>query len=244
MQHRIMDCNECKNLISLFLDCELDEKAAAAVRTHLALCSDCANVCEDFASILDEVAESPSDLLPPNSQALWCRINNIIENEARASAAPLMDAPPTRSWRLSFGQLAGAIVSVALISSLVTVVAVRSYYPSEPVELAIGPAAERTLLDKVLGRLGLAETPQQMRERRIRQQQDAIDYWNTRVQARRMTWDNMTREAFDRNLRVIDQSVSQFSVNLERDPEDELSGEMLDSVLDDKMKLLRDFAEL
>jgi hypothetical protein len=239
-----MDCDECKNLISLFLDCELEEQAASAVRTHLALCSDCARICEDFASILDVVADEPSGLMPPNSQALWCRINNIIENESKSALPQMLKAPVRGSWRMSFGQLAAAVLSVAIVSSLVTAVAVKSYIPMEPAEFASGPTSERTLLDRVLGRLGLAETPQQMRERRIRQQQDAIDYWNARVQSRRMMWDAVTRDAFDRNLRVIDQSVSQFSVNLDRDPEDELSGEMLDSVLDDKMKLLRDFAEL
>jgi hypothetical protein len=239
-----MDCDECKNLISLFLDCELEEPAAGAVRMHLALCTSCARICEDFASILDVVSDEPSDLLPPNSQALWCRINNIIENEAKAAAAPIAAESGRRSWRLSLGQLATAVLSVAIVSSVLTVVAVRSSWLSEPVEFAADHVAEQTLFDKVLGRLGLADTPQIIREKRLRQQQDAIDYWNARVQSRRMMWDSMTREAFDRNLRVIDQSVSQFSVNLERDPGDELSGEMLDSVLDDKMKLLRDFAEL
>jgi hypothetical protein len=31
---------------------------------------------------------------------------------------------------------------------------------------------------------------------------------------------------------------------LEQDPEDDLSGEMLDSVLNEKMNLLRDFSDL
>jgi hypothetical protein len=237
-----MNCDKCKNLISLFLDCELEESVAAAVRMHLALCTDCALICEDFASILDTVSDAPSELLPPNSQALWCRINNIIENDAKATTPLPME--PKRSWRVSFWQLTAAVLSVAIISSVLSVLAVRSYYPTERAEFAADPAAERTLFDRALGRLGLTDTPQLIREKRIQQQQDAIDYWNARVQSRRLMWDAMTREAFDRNLRVIDQSVSQFSVNLERDPEDELSGEMLDSVLDDKMKLLRDFAEL
>ena len=240
-----MNCDECKNLISVFLDCELDDQAASAVRTHLALCSECAGVCEDFASILDVVSEEPVDLRPPNSHALWCRINNIIESEVKQVAPP---SPPEagsgRIWKFSVGQLAGASLCIAILSSLFTVVAVRSYYPPESANASLTPSSERTLFDKMLGRLGLAETPQQIRERRIRQHQEAIEYWNARVQERRAKWDQMTRSAFDRNLNVIDQSVSQFSINLQRDPDDELSGEMLDSVLDDKTKLLRDFADL
>jgi hypothetical protein len=33
-------------------------------------------------------------------------------------------------------------------------------------------------------------------------------------------------------------------VILQKDPDDEITGEMLDSALDDKMSLLREFAEL
>ena len=64
------------------------------------------------------------------------------------------------------------------------------------------------------------------------------------MQARREQWDGMTRDAFDRNLQVIDESVKDYTMILQQDPEDELSGEMLDSVLTDKMNLLRDFSDL
>ncbi|CAN5174081.1 hypothetical protein BH20ACI2_BH20ACI2_10830 [soil metagenome] len=240
-----MNCDECKNLISVFLDSDLEESTAAAVRMHLALCSDCERICADFASILDVVSEGPSIVLPPNSQALWCRINNIIENDIKpGKVVPPPEPQAGRFWRFSFGQLAAAVLCIAMVSSLATVVAVRSYFPPEPAEFAVRSSTDRTLLDKMLGRLGLAETPQQMRERRLKQHQEAIDYWNARVQTRRMKWDDMTRDAFERNLRVIDQSVNEFSVILQRNPDDDLSGEMLDSVMDDKMKLLRDFADL
>jgi hypothetical protein len=88
------------------------------------------------------------------------------------------------------------------------------------------------------------ETPQQTHERRLQQQKAAIEYWNERVQSRRSQWDRSTREAFDRNLQVIDESVDDYSQILQTDPDDELTGEMLDSVLNDKMNLLRDFSDL
>lgn len=239
-----MNCEECKNLIGVFLESDLEVKLAADVRMHLATCGDCAIVCEDLASIIDVVSENAKDTVPPNSQALWCRINNIIESEMRPPAPPPEPEPQRgRFWRLSFGQLTAAVLSVAIFSSLVTVVAIRSYSGSAG-DYATASTADRTIFDKVLGRLGLAETPQQIRERRMRHQQAAIEYWNARVQSRRAQWDQMTRDAFDRNLRVIDQSVSEYSMILQRNPEDDLSGEMLDAVLDDKMNLLRDFADL
>ncbi len=237
-----MNCDECKNLISVFIDDELDVDRAAAVRMHLAACSECARVCEELASILDVcTTESPSALVPPNSKALWCRINNIIESEKK-------DEEPTvgrrRFWQMTFWQVATAVICVAVISSVLTVVAIRSYMPPATGDHTFRSAAGQTTVEKVLSRIGLMETPHQARERRLKERQAAIEYWNVRVQARREQWDRVTRDAFDRNLQIIDQSLNDYTMILQQDPEDELSGEMLDAVLDDKMNLLRDFSDL
>jgi len=95
-----------------------------------------------------------------------------------------------------------------------------------------------------MSRFGLADTPQQARERRYKEQEATIDYWNKRVQARRSQWDDKMRDAFDRNLNEIDQTVTEYNMILQKDPQDDLTGEMLDSTLNDKMTLLRDFSDL
>lgn len=237
-----MNCDECKNLVSVFLDDELDEQMAADVATHLAVCETCAHYCQEMTSILDAcTSEAPSQLVPPNSKALWCRINNIIESEQKAE--PPTVEPPRGRWRFSFWQVAGVVMCVALVSSVLTVVAIRSYVQPAANDLTTRSSAQ-TFFDKALSKIGLVETPQQARDRRLKEQQAAIEYWNARVQARRDQWDRMTRDAFDRNLQVIDESVNDYTMILQQDPEDELSGEMLDSVLNDKMNLLRDFSDL
>jgi hypothetical protein len=52
------------------------------------------------------------------------------------------------------------------------------------------------------------------------------------------------RAAFDRNLFEIDQAVNDYTQILQKDPDDQLSEEMLDSALTEKMNLLRQFSEL
>jgi hypothetical protein len=235
-----MNCDECRPLINSFLDNELDENMATAMRSHLAMCDECGKLCEEITSILDLCSsESASDLLPPNSNAMWCRITNVIEHEVRPPA-PL--PPKRRFWQLSLAQLSAAFVCIAVISSLVTVFAIKSYV--QPAEPEVGGQAQTTTFQKLLSKVGLADTPQQARERRLQQQRAAIEYWNQRVQARRSQWDRTTREAFDRNLEVIDESVNDYTLILQKNPDDELSGEMLDAVLTDKMNLLRDFSDL
>ena len=195
-----------------------------------------------MSSILEVcTSEAPSELVPPNSKALWCRINNIIESEQKAE--PPVVEQKGRFWRFSFWQVAGVAICVALISSVLTVVGIRSYIQPAPNDLTVRKGSQ-TFFEKALGKIGLVETPQQERERRFKEHQAAIEYWNTRVQSRRGQWDRLTRDAFDRNLQVIDESVNDYTLILQQDPDDELSGEMLDSVLNDKMNLLRDFSDL
>ena len=52
------------------------------------------------------------------------------------------------------------------------------------------------------------------------------------------------REAFDRNLNEINQVVLEYDKILQENPQDNISGEMLDSALNDQMALLREFSEL
>jgi anti-sigma factor RsiW len=239
-----MHCVECNQSLSSFLDNELPPERAEAVREHLAQCEICAKVCEDLAAILDLCrSEAPNSIVPPNSRALWCRINNIIESEVKPDALPKADEPKRRIWRFSLPQLAAAVMCVALISSLLTVVAIRNYM-AEPGDAAVRTADDQTLIERLMAKAGLIETPQKARERRIAEQKAAIDYWNRRVQERRAMWDARMREAFDKNLNVINESVNDYTLILQQDPDDEITGEMLDSALDEKMSLLREFAEL
>ena len=246
-----MNCEQCQESISAFLDNDLDEKMSASVQTHLSLCADCAKLCEDFAVILDFCHEQPAEIVPPNSQALWCRISNTIETEIKPDA--LVSNVPAeekqKGWfprvlKFSFSQVASAVLGIALVSSLLTFVGIKNYFASEPNRELTLETAQPNALEKALGRFGLIETAQNLRERRIAQQQTTIDYWNRRVETRRMQWDAHLREAFDRNLHEIDQAVNEYTLILQENPQDELSGEMLDSALNEKMELLREFSDL
>jgi hypothetical protein len=172
---------------------------------------------------------------------MWLRINNVLEHEIKPHALP--PPPRRRFWQLSLAQLVTAVLAIAALSSVATVIAIRAYRQVEADEFGRANAP-RSTFDKLLGRFGLIDTPQQARERRIKEQQATIEYWNARVQQRRVQWDVRTRDAFDRNLRVIDESLSEYTSILQHDPEDELSSEMFDAVLNDKMNLLKDFSDL
>ncbi len=247
-----MNCEHCQELLSPFLDNELESEIALKVQTHLSSCAECAKICEDFASILEFCGDTPTgNVLPPNSKALWCRINNIIESEVQAEI--LKDQkektpePSVKkgfwdgSWKMSLPQAVSAVLGIALISSLLTIVGIKNY--SSPTG-DNRTSAELSVFEKVLGKIGLVESLEKRRERIVSERLTAIDYWSKRVEARRAQWDNQLRSVFDRNLREIDQAVFEYSRILQENPQDELSGEMLDSTLNEKVELLREFSEL
>jgi len=249
-----MNCDLCKQQMSGFLDGELDQPGSAAVRAHLAACEDCSAVCAELAMILDScIDDDAAHYESPNSNALWCRINNSIESELTTTArTEVHKEGPPRGWfarlrdnelQISFSQTITAVLGVALISSLLTVVGLRNFRTATE-EPAVSTTVSDTIFEKILGKFGLIETPQQARARRLDEQQKAIDYWNDKVEQRRKSWNAKLRETFDRNLNEINQVVFEYNRILEKDPQDALTGEMLDSAMREKMELLREFSEL
>lgn len=243
-----MNCENCQNFLSSFLDGDLDETITSSVKAHLALCVECAEICEDFASIIGFCGiPSNTEIPPPNSQALWCRINNIIETEIKPEQEIIRAPKPSRlsllwnrTWSLSLTQAFSAVMGVAVISSLLTVIGIKNFVLSGEAE----PGAAPSMFEKVLGQVGVIETPTVTREKRLKEQQIAIEYWNKRVEVRRQQWDKNIRNAFERNLSEIDQAVAEYNQILETNPQDEVSSEMLDTTLNEKMELLRQFSEL
>jgi hypothetical protein len=79
---------------------------------------------------------------------------------------------------------------------------------------------------------------------RYRQQQQVVDYWNQRVELNKARWNPQMRETFDRNMSVIDAAVADSLRELNVNPHDEVSEEMLNAALNDKLELLKEFAQL
>ena len=237
-----MNCEQCKELISVYLDNELEAESSTGIQTHLAVCLECAKMCEDFAMILDFCdLDEAEHSLPPNSKALWCRINNLIETEIAAELPQKIkdEQQQKRNWQFSFAQVFASILGIALVSSLLTMVGIKNYSAGD-----VSANTAPSIFDRALGKIGLVETLQQTRDNRIKEQQAAIEYWNKRVGEKRVNWAANLREAFDRNLDEIDQTVYEYDKILQENPNDDLSSEMLDSALNEKMALLREFSEL
>jgi len=236
-----MNCELCQDLISDLLDGSLSRKDQLLLNAHLEQCLSCAEVRDDLNSIVVFChAQRGEYAASPNERAMWLRIRNTIESESGAAVSGEAKARPERregfwdrfishSWQLSFPQLAASVAAIAVVVSLLTVAGVRGIgsLGSKSVAIADGPVVTPAFnLD------------------RMSQQQQAINYWNARIETNKARWSPQMRDTFDRNLNVIDQAVNDSLRELSRNPHDEVSEEMLNAALNQKIALLKEFSEL
>ena len=248
-----MNCEKCHELLSDFLDGTLAGDDQQLFSTHLEECLSCVGLRDDLGVIISaaEACRGGDCYAPPNERALWLRISNTIESESgfnRAGAAAAVPARPRASvwtrlmskrWELTLPQVTAAVAAIIITVSLVTTLGVQSFHnyaadSAEPTTATLkqGASTRNALLADGYYPRGY-----------VNQQQANINYWQQRVEQRKATWNPRMRESFDRSIHVIDQAVSDSLEDLQRNPHDEVSEEMLNSALHDKMQLLKEFCE-
>jgi hypothetical protein len=229
-----MNCEQCQELIDDLVDGSISQRDEFTLNTHLKQCLDCDSVRQDLTSILSYCQTHRGEYeAPPNEQALWLRIRNVIEaeNGGRVAARTESREPSFlgrlmgRTWELSLPQLASLAVAIVLLVSLTTVVGLRRW-ESNPVSNLVPQAQASNVND------------------RIWQRRQVINYWNQRVELNKARWSPDMRDAFDRNMKVIDEAVSNSLNELDRNPHDEVAEQMLNQSLNDKLDLLKDFSDL
>jgi len=231
-----MNCETCQDLIHDLIDGSITQRDEFTLNTHLRECLDCDSVRQDLAAIVGFCRTQRGVYeAPPNEQALWLRIRNTIEAERPSRVNTNTDHRPSflsrwmgRSWELSLPQLAASAVAIVLLVSLATVVGLRRWGGYGTPAIVAGTQAEEAAnLDD-----------------RFFQRRQVIDYWNQRVELNKARWSPEMRETFERNMKVIDQAVSESMNDLKRNPHDEVSEQMLNESLNDKLALLKEFSDL
>ena len=133
-----------------------------------------------------------------------------------------------RSWRLSFPQLAGLVSAIVLVVAIATAFSMyRLSSTASPLVAGFVPPTNGASI-----------------EDRYRQQQQMISYWNQRVEVNKARWNPQMRETFDRNMSVIDAAVTDSMKQLNQNPHDSVSEDILNDALNDKVALLKEFSDL
>jgi len=234
-----MNCEKCQELIGDLVDGGLSRDDESTLSLHLEECLSCADVRSDLQSIVAFCRNHRGEYsAPPNSDALWLRIRNVVEAETQLAAQAAATRPTaksfwsglmSRSWELSMPQLAASAAAIVLVVSLGTTVGLRRWDNARGTEPVVAPTG--------------TDAATRVRSRMLQQQQ-AINYWNQRVETNKVRWNQQMRDTFDRNLKVIDQAVNDSLNEVNRDPHDEVSEEMLNAALNEKLALLREFSDL
>jgi hypothetical protein len=234
-----MNCEKYQDLISDFLDGSLSQSDHDTIEAHLSVCGVCSETRGDLEAIVGFCREHRGEYeTVPNERALWLRISNMIESEL--SVASPASIPPgagwwfrlmNRSWELSFPQLAAAVTVIIIMVSVVTTLGLRrlSFSGVSSGIQSAGPS--------------LASNGSSVQDR-FRHQQQVVAYWNQRVELNKARWNPQMRETFDRNMSVIDAAVNDSMSRLTQNPHDEVSEEILNAALNDKVELLKEFADL
>jgi anti-sigma factor RsiW len=228
-----MNCEQCQELIHDLVDGSISRSDESLLNTHLNDCLDCESVRQDLTSIVDFCHKRRGEYeAPPNAQALWLRIRNVIEAEQRDVTPATAERRPSfwgrlmgRSWELSLPQLAASVTAIVLLVSLTTVVGLRRWgtdaKPAQPNQVEASNVNDR-----------------------VWQRQQVISYWNQRVELNKARWSQDVRDSFDRSLLVIDQRVENSLEELKRNPHDEFTEQMVNDAMNEKLALLKDFSDL
>lgn len=232
-----MNCEKYQDLLSDLVDGFASSEDRASIEAHLNGCVVCAEIRDDFVAITafcqDHRGEYDS---VPNERALWLRISNTIEAQG-ATAQTKVDMPSgagwwfrlmNTSWQFSFPKLAAAVVMIAVLASLGTML-IGKISPQGAGVATQGFGAGTNSLSV---------------DDRYRQQQQAVAYWNQRVELNKARWNQQMRETFDRNMSVIDAAVNESMTQLRQNPHDPVSEDILNDALSDKVALLKEFSEL
>ncbi|HKV35766.1 MAG TPA: zf-HC2 domain-containing protein [Pyrinomonadaceae bacterium] len=227
-----MNCEQCQELIHDLVDGSLSQRDEFTLNTHLKDCLDCDSVRQDLTSILSFCQTHRGEYeAPPNEQALWLRIRNVIEAENGHHVVAQTDVrQPSffgrllgRSWELSLPQLASLTAAIVLLVSLTTVVGLRRWGTNETVLVA--PAHSSSDV-----------------EERIRQRTQMINYWVQRTEMNRTGWSPEMRAKYDRSLRELDQALANSVNELKKNPHDESSEYIFNEALNEKVAFLKEFS--
>jgi hypothetical protein len=247
-----MNCEKCQELLSDFLDGALTDAEHLALSAHMEECLECFHVRRELDEIVGYCRETRGQYeAPPNERALWLRIRNTIESQPSTLASGAAASGSTRrarfglwsrwmdrQWELTLPQLAAAVSVIIIAVALGTAFSLQQVKNSSPQD-AQSAAGSGMQADSTSGLKALTSDV----DDRMRRQQVAIDYWNERVSQRKRRWNPQIREAFERNLNVLDQAVEDSRQRLKVNPHDEISEEMLNAALNDKMELLKEFSD-
>lgn len=224
-----MNCNECQEIISDYIDGSLEMGEQTTIERHLADCEPCRMVRDDLLQVIHFSRQLP---LHTPSSAVWARIQSSVADEQPAGFLPRIKAwigkLENRHLNLSLPQLAASAVALAVVVSVGVMFAKRGETEMSGVQIA--EAVPQSML-----RVNPLSSP----ERENVEQR--INYLEANIQQRKANWDPELRQAFEKNMLYVEQSLLECQQHLSGNPNDQVSRELMLNAYREKIRLLEGF---
>jgi anti-sigma-K factor RskA len=220
-----MLCTDCQELISDYIDGQLELGEQTQVERHLADCEPCRAVRDDLLQIVHFSHQLPEQA---PSTALWSRIQTELAKEQPAGASVRFRLWWARlreqHFNLSLPQLAASAAALTIVLSL-GIIVFRRDTPTTPVNvnasgverLSSASHAEFDALEQLINRL--SET----------------------IEQKKGGWTPELREAYERNLIYVNQSLAECRHQINDDPADDTTQELMLNAYREKLRLLEGF---
>ena len=222
-----MFCNQCQEMVSDYIDGALELGEQLQVERHLSDCESCRTVRDDLLQIVHFSRQLP---LQTPSGAVWARISSAVSSEQSSSVwhrtARRFSTIRARHFDVSIPQLLASAAALLIVAT-VTVTLLRRQGPVDLNPGGTGTTGERTPLS----------------HRDVAQMEEKINELAQTVEQRQRTWNPELREAFQRNMIYVDQSLAECRLDLDANPADDVSQELMLGVYREKMRLLESFSE-
>ncbi|HYP28689.1 MAG TPA: anti-sigma factor [Blastocatellia bacterium] len=225
-----MLCNDCQDNLSDYIDGALELGEQVRVERHLADCEPCRIVRDDLLQIVHFGRRLP---LQTPSSAVWTKIQARISEEQPSGfwkrGASWWARIQQRHVNLNIPQLAASaaalmiLVSAAMVGSRQNVI-----NPSDVVtNQMIAPQARTNLLS----------SPD------LQEMEQTIDGLKRQIESRKASWTPELRVAFERNMVHVDQSLLECRQELNHNPSDQFSQDLMLNAYREKMRVLDGFSK-
>lgn len=224
-----MNCSDCQELLSGFIDNELSAVDREGVMAHLSQCVNCESVYQDLSQIVCLSRNLPEISLESH---IWDEIERKVSPQ---SLPDFWDLIWNYRLNLSIGLpqvLLTAIVIMGL--GVAFIFAYRPYISSQ--NLLSSASSNRTVL--ATNALMNVMKPEEA------EVQNSIDRLMRTVEQKRVRWDPSVQSIFQRNLGIVDRSIEETQQLVKSNPDDHIAYEMMLLAYKEKQRLLEQFANL
>ena len=228
-----MSCVQCQEVMSEYIDGELELGVEAQVERHLAQCEVCQAVRDDIVQIVHFSRNLPEHV--PGA-GLWPRIQSEIEagrtGTFSSSLASLWGRLTTTHLTLSFAQIAIAASSIFLVTLSIGL-------------LRLSGASQQTVTTSpVESQMVVAPQPASVEDApKIDEIIQRLSELKSSVELRKAGWNPEVRALFDRDILYIDQTLAECHHALLNNPKDDVCREMMFNACREKMRLLEGFSD-